>query len=1356
MSERTAAELDALRRELIRRRLRGGGPTAAADSQAAPASADRARTPRDTSRPVLSSAQRRMWFIDRLVPGSPAYNIPAAYRLRGPLDAAALDRALVTVVARHESLRTRMSADDGEPYQIIDPAPERVLRREDVSDLSVDAGPATVHALCSAEAAAPFDLATGPLLRARLVRFAEGDHLFLVTVHHSVFDGWSAGVFVRELSEAYTAHTEGRQPDLPALPLQYADFAAAQRARLGGAETARQSAYWREQLDGAPALELPADRPRPPVASHRAVNVDFTVPARTVRGVRELAKACGTTPFVVTLAAQQALLARYSGADDVVVGTPVSGRSRSELEPMIGFFVNTLPLRARLADDPPFSTLVERLRETALNAYAHQDLPFEQLVEELSPSRDLSRNPIVQVWFGLLNQGSGGELAALRLPGLEATELPTGEATTRFDLELHLYDAGSDQMTGRVICAQDLFDAATAHRCARHYLNLLDALVGDPSLRLSRAPLTDPGERRAALAAGNGPAEPFEQKLTVADLFERQAAATPDAVAFVCGDAEVSYAELNTRANRLAWLLCERGVGPEVLVGLCVRRGPEMLVALLAVLKAGGACVPVDPETPAERLRYILAQSKVLLTVTQSDLEWAVPAGEAVVLVDGDRGEIARQRTENPPRLATPDNLMYVIYTSGSTGRPKGVMMTHRPILNLLAWQSRRTPAAGPTLQFAAINFDISFQELFTTWAAGERVVVPVEDQRRDPEQLLAIMVEHGVRRLHCPPPVLEQIAGAAARGRDAGGPLPPLAEIVPAGEQLRLGGELRQLIARLPGVAVDNQYGPTEAHVVTAFRMTGDSTRWPDSPPVGQSIANVRIHVLDRNLEPVPPGLPGEVCVAGPCLSRGYLGRPDLTARAFLPDPFADEPGARMYRTGDQARWRADGTLEYLGRTDFQVKIRGYRIEPEEVEASLMELADVVRAVVIVTEAAAGGHQLVAYAVTTPDSPLGAADLTDRLRQRLPGYMIPAAVLVLDELPLSVSGKVDRARLPRPAPATEEYAAPRNEAERAVAEIWRRALKTERVGVRDNFFELGGHSLAVPQVIYQIREHFGVDLPLRTMFDRPVLEDFAAAALEASDGVAQQSKPVAFRDLSRPAAGRAQLFCLPFAGGGPDGFDSWLPSLRDRMDVHVAHLPGRGTRFAEPMPHSSEKLVPEMAAEMAPFLGESVVLFGHSMGALLAYELARELHRSYGVSPACLVVSGQSSPQHRDPEGLHKLPPEEMLRVLARFGGVDPAVFDEPELLELVLPTLRADVAIAETYRHVPGPPLACPLVVYGSQDDPGTTPSALAGWRETTTGPVETFLFPGGHFHFNDNPEPFAADLLSRLDRHLPASQR
>ncbi|MFI9722809.1 amino acid adenylation domain-containing protein [Streptomyces sp. NPDC052396] len=1341
MTDRIQGELDAARRELVRRRLR---ERAAGTVPAAPA---RAHT---QERPVLSSAQQRIWFLDRLLPSGSAYHVPAAYRVRGPLDAAALDRALRTVVSRHEQLRTRFAEAHGRPYQIVDPVPERVLRQE---RLTTTEGRTTVEALCAEEAVAPFDLTAGPLLRARLVTVADDDHLFLVTVHHSVFDGWSAGVFVRELSEAYAAHLRGAEPRLPQLPLRYTDFAAEQQERLRTPAMERQAAYWRRQLEAVPALELPADRARPPAATYRGLHVDFEVPGPTVKRLRELAAASGTTPFVVTLAAFQGLLARHSGADDIVVGTPVSGRTRSELEPMIGFFVNTLALRTRLADDPPFSTLVNRLRDTVLDAHAHQDLPFEQVVDEVSASRDLSRNPIFQVWFGLLNQGSTGELDRLRLAGTEVTEVPLDETTTRFDLELHLYDPGEDRLSGKLIAARDLFDAGSAHRFVRHYLHLLDAAVEEPSLRLSRAPLADAGECDAALAAGIGPEQPFEAELTVGELFERQAAATPHATALISGETAMTYAELNERANRLAWLLRERGVGPETVVGLCLRRGPHMLIGLLAVVKAGGAYLPLDPGTPPERLRHILAEAGALLTVTQSELAKTVLAEEPVICLDTEHTTIGQRPAVNPPRTAGPGNLLYVIYTSGSTGRPKGVMMTHRPLLNLIAWQLRRTSAAGPTLQFSAINFDVSFQEMFTTWAAGERVVLPSEDQRRDPEQLLSLMARHGVRRLHCPPPVLEQLAAAAAR---TGGPLPPLREIVPAGEALRLGAVIRELAERLETPAIDNHYGPTEAHVVTAHRITGAPAGWPANPSIGTPIANVRVRLLDHQLVPVPPGLPGEVYLSGVCLSRGYFRQPGLTARAFLPDPFSDEPGARMYRTGDRARLRTDGTLEYLGRIDFQVKIRGYRIEPGEVEASLAELPGVRQAVVTVTEAGAGGLQLSAYATRMPGASPAPAELMKGLRQRLPGYMVPASVIVLDELPLTLSGKLDRARLPVPDQASRSGVAPRDEAERAIAEIWRRALKTEHIGAHDNFFELGGHSLAVPQVVHEVRQHFGVDLPLRTMFDRPVLADFATAAREAGATATGARTPVAFRGLTRPAPGRTQLFCLPFAGGTPQSFDAWLPEFRARYDVQVALLPGRGARFGEPMPRSAAEVVPDLAEEIRPHLGSSFVLFGHSMGALLAYELARELLRSHRISPACLVVSGQSSPQHRDPEGLHRLPPREMLRVLARFGGVDPGLFDQPELLDLVLPTLQADVAIAETYRHTPRPVLDCPVLVYGSADDPGTTPAALAGWRETTTGPVETVILPGGHFHFNTDPGAFTADLLRRLGERLPGEPR
>ncbi|WP_159012262.1 non-ribosomal peptide synthetase [Streptomyces sp. NRRL F-5123] len=1345
MNDETIAEdLAAARRALIDRRLR-------ALSDAVPGTQVQAAAPaatgRDPERPVLSTAQRRMWFHEQLLPGGSAYNVSAAYRVRGSLDPRALDRALVTVLTRHESLRTRFAVADGEPFQVVERAPDRVLIREDAAGLKGT----ELEARCAAETAAPFDLAAGPLLRARLLRLADRDHVFLVTVHHSVFDGWSAGVFVNEVSRAYAAEVDHVDPDMPDLPLQYPDFAARQRSMAAGPEMRRQSAYWRAQLEAAPPLELPADRTRPPVATYRGERADFEVPPATVQGIRRLARAAGTTPFVVMLAGYQTLLGRYARADDFVVGTPVSGRNRTELEPMIGFFVNTLPLRARLDDDPSFEGLIHRVRETALDAYAHQEVPFEQIVEDLAPERDLSRNPLFQVWFGLLNTGRTGELGELSLSDCTVSELPTGDVTTRFDLELHIFDRGSDRLAGRFIGARDLFDEATVHRFGDHYLRLLAAAVDDATLPLSRIPLMSPHESRAALAAGHGPEEPVEDGLTFSELFERWAAGTPEALAIVCAEERLTYAQVNARANQLARLLRDRGVRPEVLVGLCVQRSPDTLVSLLAILKAGGGYLPLDPAAPRDRLRHIISEARVPLTVTRSGLAESLFAGEPVLLLDQDAEAIECRTTANLPSFATPDNLLYVVYTSGSTGRPKGVAMTHRPLLNMIGWQVRRSPVAGPTLQFSAINFDVSFQEVFSTWAQGAPVVMPSEDQRRDPDQLLDIMAEHDVRRLHCPPPVLELLAAAAAHRY--GQPLPPLQEIVSAGEQLVLGPELRSLLDRLDAPAVDNQYGPTEAHAITALRMTGAPAEWPTHPPIGTPVGNVRVYLLDRDLAPVPPGLPGEIYVAGPCLARGYSGRPGLTAQVFLPDPYAEEPGSRMYRTGDLARRRAGGVLDYLGRIDSQVKIRGYRVEPEEVEACLADLPGVVRATVAVTDAPAGGRLLVGYVVLSPGSGLDPTGMVDRLRQRLPAYMVPAAVVILDEMPLSISGKVDRKRLPRPVLEGGGFVPPSDAAERAVAEIWQRALGCDRVGARDNFFELGGHSLAVPGVVHQVRARFGVDLPLRVMFDRPVLEDFAAAVRQADPGVAVRVRTATFRALTRPRESRAQMFCLPFAGGGPDAFDAFLPLLREHLDVHVAHLPGRGSRYAESMPRTAGALVPGVAAEMLPFLGETVVLFGHSMGALLAYELARELHR-LGHPPACLVVSGQPSPQHRDPEGLHRLAPDEMLRTLAQFGGVDAAAFDEPELLELVLPTLRADVAFTETYAHTPGKPLDCPVIVYGSDGDPGTTPAALLGWRETTTGQVDTVFLRGGHFHLTADPEPFSADLLSRLATHLSDS--
>ncbi|MEV6977969.1 amino acid adenylation domain-containing protein [Kitasatospora sp. NPDC093806] len=1063
----------------------------AGTEQGAPVLEARESAP-DEPRP-LSFAQRRLWFLDQLTPGMTAYTIAEAHRLRGPVDPAVLETALRDVLERHEVLRTRFTTIGGEPYAVLDGAERFTLARTDLGDRPDPA--AAARELAREEAGTPFDLERGPLLRARLVRLAEQDHVLLLTVHHSVFDGWSVGIMERDLGTAYRARLAGGRPDWAPLPVQYADFAAWQRDWLDDEVLTGQVRYWRDQLADAPSvLELPTDRPRPALPSYHGGVHRFRLPAHLVEPLRTLGEEHGATPFMVLLALFQVLLAKHTGGRDIVVGSPVFGRTRPEVEDLVGFFVNSLPLRTELSNDPTARELVEAVRTTALEAFSHQDLPFEQLVEELAPPRDLSRTPVIQVWFDLF-----ASRGALSLPDTRVEAFDTGFVSTRFDLELHLEEHPSGALDGELVYATDLFEDAGVARLAEHLTRLVRAVGQDPDIRPLHVDVLTDAERGRLLTEWAAPVGPYEAGATVSERFERQAARTPDAPAAVSGTGSgsgsetVTYRELNARANRLAGLLREHGAGRETIVGLCLPQGITRAAAVLAILKAGAAYLPLDHGLPTDRLEFMVRDAGAAFVLTTSELVDRLPADVPALLVDRHADDLAGRPDTDPEPTGHVDDLIYVIYTSGTTGRPKGIAMTHRPLLNLLHWQLERSAVPGPTLQFSAINFDISFQELFSTWFAGGLVVLLDEDQRRDPEEMLRVMRAHGTRRLFCPPMVLQQLAETAAD------PLPPLAEITTAGEELRLTPEIHRLLAGLPGVEVDNQYGPTEAHVITAHRLTGSPQDWPTAVPVGRPVPNTQVYVLDDALQPVPVGVPGEVCVGGDCLARGYLGRPGLTADRFVPDPYGARHGARLYRTGDQARWRPDGTLEFLGRIDHQVKIRGYRIEPGEIETVLRRHPGVADAAVVPVEV--GGHRhLAGYLVPRAEEP-GRDELRAHLRSVLPEHMVPGYLVFLPELPLTRVGKLDRKALPDPvaegtSPTGEQ--APGNLQEEIIADIWAEALGLPGIGVESDFFELGGHSLLATQVVSKVRAAFEVELPLRTLFENRTVAELARAVEEA------------------------------------------------------------------------------------------------------------------------------------------------------------------------------------------------------------------------------------------------------------------
>ncbi|HEX7241870.1 MAG TPA: amino acid adenylation domain-containing protein, partial [Longimicrobiaceae bacterium] len=1076
----------------------------------------------------LSFPQQRLWLIDQLEPGSALYNLPSVLRLRGELDAGALRRALVEVVARHESLRTRFGIVDGEPAQLVHPPSHFALPLPDLAGLAEDARGAEARRLLEAEARRPFDLARGPVLRAALLRLDAEDHLLAVTMHHVVSDGWSMDVFHHELTTLYGAFAAGLPSPLPELPIQYGDYAVWQREELGAEALEEQVAFWKRELAGAPpALDLPTDRPRPPVRGPRGGRLVFGLPPGLPGTLGELSRRERATLFMTLLAACTVLLSRYAGEEDVLVGTPIAGRNRTELEGLIGFFVNTLVVRADLAGDPTFRELLGRVKQRLLGAYAHADVPFERVVEELRVPRDASRTPLFQAMFVLQSGGGGAADAGDEAAGLSWTPEATGTGTAKFDLNFSFVERADGMYVG-LDYAADLFDEATILRMSAHLGTLLAAVAGDPDCRVSACPLLPPEEERRVLEEWNGvrsdyPREPVHRQ------FVERARRTPAAAAAVFGDRVLTYAELEIRSAGLARALRRLGVGPEVRVGIAVDRTPEMLVGLLGILRAGGAYVPLDPASPPERLEGLLEDSAVPVLLAHSELrERLPPYGGHLLLLDRLPDGGGAEDAPVPDPDVPPDALAYVIYTSGSTGKPKGVMVPHSAVANLVGaeielhgLEPRHRMWVVPPL-----SFDATVGDIFPVLACGATLVFHPSPADLAGEGLLRFLTSHGVSVFSCPVALwlhflesLQPLGGA--------GPL-PLPGIV------RVGGEAVPMEAarswsRLGGGRglLLNHYGPTETTVILTVHPATDlaeRTTVSGTVPIGRPIPNTRAYVLDGRLGPVPAGVPGELYLGGAQLARGYLGRPELTAERFLPDPYVGVPGARMYRSGDRARWLSDGVLEYLGRNDNQVKIRGFRIEPGEVEAALLEHPRVREAAVVVDTSPSGEKRLVGYVAADADP----AALREHLRGRLPDYMVPALFVPLDSLPLTGNGKVDRAALPDPDPGTDarEYLAPRTETERGVADVWAEVLGLERVGVRDDFFQAGGHSLAAARVVARLRERFGREVPLATLFRGPTVESLARVL---DGGAAAGGLPSSLVRL-RDGAG-TPFFCVHPAG---------------------------------------------------------------------------------------------------------------------------------------------------------------------------------------------------------------------------------
>lgn len=1093
LTERIAG-LSPAKRALLELRLQKSG------AKRLPAASITARASRDSA--VVSFAQQRLWFLDRLEPDRASYNVPRAIRLTGALDVKALQRTLNDLIARHEPFRTRFSSIDGTLRQIISAAEQLPLQIIDLSHLAHDERENRARELMKEEASLPFDLAHGPVIRSSLLRLGEQEYVLLLTTHHIVSDAWSAGILFRELGALYNAFAGGKDSPLVPLPIQYADFAEWQRDWLQGEVLAEQLGYWRKKLAGlSGSLELPADYPRLALPTSRGAHKDLDLTSALSEQLAELSRQQGATLFMTLLAAFQTLLHRCTGEEDIVVGSPIAGRNRSEIEELIGFFINTLALRTDLAGDPTFREVITRVKETALGAYAHQDLPFEKLVEELQPERDLNRNPFFQVMF----QSQKASRVGLEMNGLASSQLDVATETAKFDLMLvAIEDAGI--LSFVMEYSTDLFAAETIERLLRQLGTLLAGIVANPEERISRLPLMTEAERGQVLGEWNATQSEFPRDQCIHELFAEQAARKPADVALVFGSDSVTYGELNARANQLAHQLQRLGVESETRVAICLERSVEMIVGLLGILKAGGAYVPLEPTFPAERLSFILEDSQAQLLLTQTHLLASLPASAAqVVTLDGNLQEMAQENRENPPNAVTSENAAHLIYTSGSTGRPKGVMSAHRASVNRFAWMWREYGFMPNDVccQKTSLSFVDSIWEIFGPLLKGVPLVIIPDDVVKDPNRFVAALAENKVTRLVLVPSLLRLLLESSENLAQR---LVSLRYCVCSGETLpvELAAEFRK---QLPDATLINLYGSSEvAADVTCFEVKG--AEGLGSVPIGQPIANTQVFVLDSHFQPSAIGIPGEIFVGGEGLARGYLQRPEMTAERFIPDPFSQHPGARLFRTGDLGRYLADGNIEYRGRRDHQVKIRGFRIELGEIETVLATNAHVREVVAVALDDERSEKRLVAYVVAGGEAPT-AGELRAHLLQKLPDYMVPAVFVMLDSLPLTASGKVNRLALPKPErehfAATEEFLAPRTLTEDLLATIWAGVLDCDRVGIHDDFFLLGGHSLLLARMASRIHDAFGVELPLRALFEAPTVAGMAEkieAARRTDEGV--------------------------------------------------------------------------------------------------------------------------------------------------------------------------------------------------------------------------------------------------------------
>jgi amino acid adenylation domain-containing protein len=1144
----------------------------------------------------LSHSQQLMWLLNQLVAEPSVYHVPIFLRLRGDLNIAALEHALSTIVERHEVLRTTVSVTDGTPVQTVrDPRPVEIPVCE-VPGTTAEDREAAIEPMCIAEARRPFDLSTDSPIRASLLRAGPGDHILLALANHLAFDGWSRKIFLRELSVLYAAYCEQKPNPLPPLAVQYADFAAWQHSSPQKQVIGRQIDYWKRRLAGAPqVLDLPSDRPRPAVQTFRGSRaVDFH-PAPLLEGLGPVSRAEGATQFMALLAAFNALLSRHSGRDDIVIGTPILGRLDSAVEPLIGYFSNTLLIRTDLSGDPPFRELLRRVRMSLVEALEHQEVPLELLTAEMHPERNAGRSPLFQVMFSLTQERAQPPA----LPGLDVSVVRVDRGISRLDLTMGI-SIGRDDFATMVEYAGDLFERATIRRMVGHFGTLLASIAANPDERISRLAILPQEERRALVAMAGSP-EKSPGETSIHGMFEQQAARTPHAAAVECRGNKLTYGELNARANQVARHLQNLGLATGDMAGLYVTRSVHTVVGLMAILKAGGACVPLDPGYPKERLELMIRDTGMKLALTQSELRDAIQdCGVEAVALDAPEA-FASLPVEDPGHRTNRDAIAYVIYTSGSTGQPKGVLLTHRGLVSHQAFAIRYY-GLGPgdrVLQSSPVTFDISLEEILPALASGATVVIRTDDVVPGGRGFLDWIAERRITVLDLPTGLWHQWTSEMAA---LGWTLPrDVRLVIVGGEKAQTPVFLKWRDIAPKSVRWINTYGPTEASVIATVYEPGDTQVPPEQPlPIGRPITGARTYILDGNREPVPVGIPGELYLGGEIPARGYLNQPELTAERFLPDPFAGD-GTHCYKTGDLARWLADGNIEFLGRADRQIKIRGYRVEPGEIESRLMQYPRITDAAVVERREDNGGLRLVAYLATARG--VAEQEVRTYLKTRLPEYMIPAAFVMVGELPRTDRGKLDRERLPVPEDTARqaESSAPRDSVQAQLARIWEKVLGIRTVGVREGFFDLGGHSLQAVSMFAEIERVFGKSLPPATLFRAQTIEQLSDVLRAEGCGSAWSALVPIQTEGTRPP-----LFCVHAQSGQVVFYEALARHLGPEQPFYG--LQSLGLDGLHPPLTTVEEMAAHYIREIRTvqpagpyFLG------GFCVGAYIAFEMARQ-----------------------------------------------------------------------------------------------------------------------------------------------------